>query len=245
MKRLSFKVMMLFSICMTLLYTSCKKNSDQALPETVQNAKKEIPAGTFKIPDSYKKEINGRGMNGEAISLIISGADEQTVNSAAVRIHIGTTDDLLKTQQQAASRVPDNFSLSTGDAAFDPEKCVYVSIKSGSGITNGFSSELPFAISGVVGAAFTPIAFWSDLDANNPLKLRRNTIKSFSDFGSSGHGKVIGFSLQPFGNPYGSTGYPLRSSVTSQSGVYCNRLITYINQISVSPQSFTLQTESW
>jgi hypothetical protein len=216
------------------LYASCKKNQEEG---TVQKA--QASPGTAmpaKMPDAFKKEINVSDPAGKGtVTLLLASDDEQMLNTvAAGQFRIASRDGQLNIGEQQPVKVG-----SVPKETADPGKAVLVSVTGIPGNKGGGIAYTPST------ASMNVLLVFSNSLQNNALMLRKNTVWSNFDFGVGKHTKFIGIGAQDFGNPWGTVGYPLRSGVTDQVGVLCNRLATSINLASVNGQVINFWPDAW
>jgi hypothetical protein len=251
MKLVMSSVVTLFCVSATTLWSSCKKN-----PDVMQENPSVNNINAFTVPGTFKKEITLPDASGQdAITLLVSGNDEQAVQSI-------TKDRFMLTatgKYTVASPRPQQVAGTDNPlpmAPADENKVVYIGIKPATtAAAREVLAPLPwfysFNLNAPAGVLTNPIRFYTE-SFGRGLLLRKQTLSSPFAFGVSTHLKVIGIVVQPFGGPvgtpgavYGNTGYPVLSAGTTPGGIYCNMLLTELARTTVDYQSFQFSAAAW
>lgn len=240
MKTILSRPIVLFCVFAAVLFASCKKNMETSSTTADQPVAADGQQ-PITLPGAFKKEIRIKDESGASYRVTISSNDEQAVNSfTESQFRVAPESERQAFERQASSvQQPRNSTVQQADLS----KAVYISFSNEAGNTS--RSALFNVIINRQAGLINPVAFFSDVDPGNPFMFRRNALASVNDFGVCYHTKVIGLAFEHFGSPWGTTGYPLRMAVTSQTGVLCNRLITWVNLLSVNNQLFSFLTQSW
>lgn len=240
MKTILSRPVVLFCVFAALLFASCKKNMET----TPANGDQPVASGEkqpLALPGAFKKEIKIKDEGGATYRVTISSNDEQAVNSfTKSQFRVAPESERIAFERQNNTvQPPRNAEIKQADLS----KAVYISFSNEAGNTS--RSALFNLIINRQAGLINPVGLFSDVDPGNPIMFRRNALASVNDFGVCYHTKVIGLAFEHFGAPWGTTGYPLRTAITSQTGVLCNRLITWVNLLSVNNQQFSFLTQSW